>query len=169
MAITVTRPVATVEFCTDGEKFHEWTTAVAELTETSILSMADARLNGSKSKLEKNVAAIKKSMEESTLVFKLRGLQRHVWAEAVRKFETAATDEDGSGMDWEAFFEYIIPLSIESVTQGDKPVEFDPATEWNDLAAEMSDAQYTLFTEAASLLNRGEYRSPFSRAASTRM
>src|SRR5699024_391792 len=75
-------------------------------------------------------------------------------------------DDKARGYNQETFYDDVIARSIVEVTQDGAAIDFDPLTEWEVLADEMTDAQYSKFAEAIFVLNRGEVSVPFSRSAS---
>src|SRR5699024_11389913 len=104
----------------------------------------------------------------STVRSRLRALRRSEWTErvAANPPRDDNADDKARGYNQETFYDDVIARSIVEVTQDGAAIDFDPLTEWEVLADEMTDAQYSKFAAAIFVLNRGEVSVPFSRSAS---
>jgi hypothetical protein len=115
------------------------------------------------------VQELEAQMRDSTVTFLIRGLKRGEWQEL-----TAANPprdknqlDAGYGYNIEAVMLTAIPKSIVSVTNTkDEPLPFDPATEWDGLAEDMTNSQYEDFVLAVMKVNTGRNDVPFSLSAS---
>ena len=169
MALKITRPEKIVTLCTDAALQAEWEQANEALINAP-REVQDDRLNGgnSQTKLAMAVQDVEARMLASTVKFRLQGLRRSEWSERVAANAPRKDSEDDKarGYNTETFYDDVIIRSIVEVTQDGEPVEFDPASEWEPLADEMTDRQYAQFAEAVWTLNRGEVSVPFSRSAS---
>ena len=166
MALKITRPEKIVTLCTDAALQAEWEAARDELAEVGV---QDPRINGGPAaEAARKVQDIEKRMRDSEARFRLRALRRSEWAARVAANPPREDDKDDKarGYNTATFYDDVIIHSIVEVTQDGEPIEFDPTAEWEALADEMTDRQYSEFAEAVWALNRGEVSVPFSRAAS---
>lgn len=168
--LSIKRPERVVPLCLNAALQAEWEQAEKSLAEARRRPAGD-RLTGNAgaATLAEAVRDLEAQMLADVVHFRLRALPRSEWAK--RLAAHPAKDDDPSdkafGADKAGFFDDVIPASIVGVTRGDEPVDFDPATDWSDLADEMTDRQYSDFADAVFMLNRGEVSVPFSRAASS--
>ena len=173
MALKITRPERTVQLCTDAALRADWEAAEAALIDARKESVRD-RLTGNAdvTRLAEEVRRLEDAMRESIVHFRLRALPRSKWAELIAAnppAEDASEADKRFGANMVAFFDAAIPASIVAVTDhAGELVEFDPDTEWDGLADEMTDKQHSDFVDAVFVLNRGTVDVPFSRAASVR-
>ena len=169
MALKITRPEKIVNLCTDAALQAEWEQANEALINAP-REVQDDRLNGGNSTatLARAVQDVEQRMLASTVKFRLRGLRRSEWSErvAANAPREGNDDDKARGYNTDTFYDDVISRSIVEVTQDGEPVDFDPLTEWEPLADEMTDRQYAQFAEAVWNLNRGEVSVPFSRSAS---
>lgn len=113
------------------------------------------------------VREIEQQMAASRMAFTIEALPKKEFTE----FEISHPPRDGNAEDANAGLNLaeadgLIALCIKSVQDNDgNPVDFDPATEWEPLAAELSDGQWLDFAQAVLEVNRGS-QAPFLRAAS---
>lgn len=166
--LTIKRPYRDVTLRLDASLQAEWETAEAALiaarkkNSDRLASAEVSRLAGTVQELEARMLA------SDVAVFRLQAVSRSLWAEVIAQHPPKKDDPEDTafGADRAAFFDAIIPQSIIGVTQGGEPLEFDVADEWEQLADEMTDWQYSQFIEAVFVLNRGAVSVPFSQAAS---
>lgn len=169
MALKITRPEKIVSLCTDAALQAEWEEAQDALANAP-REVQDDRLNSGNStvKLAHAVQEIEQKMLASTVRFRLQALRRSEWTErvAANPPRDDNADDKARGYNQETFYDDVIARSIVEVTQDGEAIDFDPLGEWEALADEMTDAQYSKFAEAVFVLNRGEVSVPFSRSAS---
>lgn len=167
MKLSIKRPETTVEFCLDGQLYAEWAQANAELTEARNMRLADSRLQDPAREAAMKVQRLESLMKENTATFLIRGMKRMDWDRLVAE----NPPKEGNKADEQRGFNLAglcmtgIPSSIVSVTKNGEPVDFDPSTEWDALADEMTDSQYEDFQIAILTVNRGRNEVPFSPAA----
>lgn len=167
MKLSVKRPETTVEFCLDGELFSRYQELEDDLKQARQRALADKRLNSAPSALAKQLVEVTEQMRAESATFTLRGMPRKDWATLVA--ENPA--RDGNSLDKTYGFNVddvmaaAIPACIVGVKKQGEPVEFDPAKEWDDLADDMTDAQYETFVVKTLTVNRGRQEVPFSQAA----
>lgn len=167
MKLSVKRPETTVEFCLDGELFSRYEELNADLTEARKRSLADNRLNSEPAIIAKKLVEVAEQMRAESATFTLRGMPRKDWAKLIAENpprEGNQADKD-YGANAEAIMAAAIPACIVSVKKDGETVEFDPATDWDALAEEMTDAQYDAFVIKTQSVNRGRQEVPFSQAA----
>lgn len=167
MKLTVKRPETTVEFCLDGELYSRYEELNADLTEARQRALADKRLNDNTSGLAKLVVEVTEQMRAESATFTLRGMPRKDWAKLVAENparEGNALDKT-YGFNLEAVMNTAIPVCIVSVKKDGETVDFDPTTEWDALADDMTDSQYETFVVKTLTVNRGRQEVPFSQAA----
>lgn len=168
MSLKITRPERDVALCLDAALQVEWEAAEAALAEArnapapTMLAEKPAQVVAAE-----RVRDVESRMAESVVVFRLRAMRRADWAAAIARHPAGedATDK-AFGADRAGFFAEAIPASIVAVSRAGEPVEFDTGSEWESLADEMTDRQYSQFADTVFVLNRGEVSVPFSRAAS---
>lgn len=166
--LTIKRPFRDVSLRLDASLQVEWEKAEADLIKARKAN-ADRLASSEVARLAGEVQALEAQMLASDVaVFRLQAVSRSKWAEVIAAHPADASNaEDAAfGADRAAFFDDMIPLSIVGVTQDGEPVEFDVETDWDPLADEMTDWQYSQFIEAVYVLNRGAVSVPFSQAAS---
>lgn len=179
MGITIKRAEGLVEFCTDLALRGEWEQAQAALNE-SRASLSDRWINGDEREAAQAVQALEQQMAESTIVFRLRAVSRKQWQETVAAHpprEDNAADE-AMGTNVSSFFDALLGqspdpakgrestiIAVNEKASGDVIV-FDPSADWQTLADDMTDGQYSEFAQKVFELNRGVVARPTSRAAS---
>lgn len=171
MSITIKRTRGTVELCTDMalQTRHELlTNELKDLQQRS-----DQRLgNPALTDKAREITDLEDIMAEATLVFEIEALHRKLWNE----YEAKHPAQDGVQMDT-AFGVHVATFvddvyantdSIVSVTNKvtGESVDFDPKSEWESLADEMTDGVFSKFAIKLFEVNRGGGGAPFSRAAS---
>lgn len=167
MKLSITRPETTVEFCLNGELFSRYEELNADLTEARKRALADKRLNNNTSVLAKQIVEITEQMRAESATFTLRGMPRKDWATLVAE----NPPRDGNQLDktyscnLDAVMNAAIPACIIGVKRNGETVDFDPATEWDALADDMSNSQYEDFVVKTLTVNRGRQEVPFSQAA----
>lgn len=167
MKLSITRPETTVEFCLNGELFSRHEELTADLTEARKRSLADDRLNGEPAIIAKKLVEVSEQMRAESATFTLRGMPRKDWAKLYAENparEGNAVDKS-YGANLEAIMLTAIPACIVSVKKDGETVDFDPDSEWDALADEMTDAQYDAFVIKTLSVNRGRQEVPFSQAA----
>ncbi len=171
MAITIKRAEGVIEFCTDLALRGEWEQAEEALREARA-NPSERLVDTALTEAAEQVQELEKQMVDSTLVFRIRAVPRKVWQEAVAAHPPRDdNDADAAmGTDVSKFFDALLsmPGTIISVNEKatGKPVDFDPATDWVELADDMTDGQYSEFAQKIFELNRGVVARPTSRAAS---
>lgn len=168
--ITVERPEKVVPFCTNLRLKGEHERAVAALDEARRNAASDPREAGSPALTAAavRVQELERDMQDHTVEFTIRGLRRKVWVEFFES-NPARPDNVGDkrvGFDVSAL-DPIIAQSIVAVTSRDgKPAPFDPAAEWDDLADQMTNGQWSDFANAVIEVNHEVRSAPFSPLAS---
>lgn len=171
MAITIKRAEGTIEFCTDLQLRGDWETAQAELIAAQS-SRSQRLVDGNLAEAAAKVTDLETQMAESVLLFRLRAVPRKQWQETVAAHPPRDdNDSDQSmGVNISTFFDALLstPGTIVSVNEKatGKVVDFDPATDWQQLADDMTDGQYGEFATKVFELNRQSVARPFSVAAS---
>lgn len=170
MSITVTRPETTVEFCTNIALRSEHERAVAAVKAAQQAAQSDARETGSVAVREaaERVQALEAEMRSSTLTFTIRGLRRKAWIEFVESNPPREGNERDKqlGINVSAL-DTAIAQSIVAVKAPDgSDAPFDPASEWVDLADEMTNGQWSDFATAVITVNHEVRSAPFSPLAS---
>lgn len=169
MPVSVKRPETFVEFCQDANLKAEHEAAEAEYIRENQKRLADSRLGNTVRKKAERVQELEALMQESTVTFLIRGMKRGAWAELIANHPPREKNQIDAryGFNLEALMIPAIPQSIVKVTTTEgEPVEFDPATEWEGLADDMTDSQYEDFVMAVIKVNRGSNDIPFSLSAS---
>ncbi|MEV7606118.1 hypothetical protein AB0N65_11825 [Paenarthrobacter sp. NPDC089322] len=168
MTLTVKRPETRVSFCLDGDLKAAHEAAEAEFNAARTKSLGDARLNSGLKQLAQKVTDVEAEMKASTVEFLVRGLKRSAWQDLVAEHaprEGNATDK-AYGFNLETLMVAAIPACIAAVeNQAGEALEFDPATEWDALADDMTDSQYEDFVMAVLRVNKGRNEVPFSLSA----
>lgn len=171
MAITIKRAEGTIEFCTDLQLRGDWETAQAELIAAQS-NRSQRLVDGNLAEAAAKVTELETQMSESVLLFRLRAVPRKQWQETVAAHPPRDdNDSDQSmGVNISTFFDALLstPGTIVSVNEKatGEAVDFDPATEWQQLADDMTDGQYGEFATKVFELNRQSVARPFSVAAS---
>lgn len=168
MTLTVKRPETRVQFCLDGDLKAAHEAAEAEYIRENQRNLADRRLGNNVRKLADKVLELEAKMQDSTVTFLIRGMKRGDWAEL-----TAANPprekhqlDANYGYNIEALMLTAIPKSIAGVTNSQgEPLDFDPSTEWEGLADDMTNSQYEDFVLAVYKVNAGRNDIPFSLSA----
>lgn len=180
MSITVKRPTKRIEFCTNLDLVEQHEAAVAAIDAAQKAAQAAQMETGNAAAREAAELAqsLEAQMREHTVVFTLQAWPRKKWAEwevthpprdgnegdKALGVDTSGLDkvlsgEKADGHDW--------PSAIVSVTSlAGEPVPFDPGTDWDVLAEEMTSAQWNSFAIPVLQLNNGVTAAPFSRLAS---
>lgn len=170
--LSVKRPETWVPLCLDMSLRADWEALDEQLRKAQKSSGSDGRMTGNAeaTRLAEEIRNLEDRMESETAKFRLRALPRNRWAELVAAHPPRDGDDDDKnvGLNRSTFFDAALvePGVIVEVVQGGEPMEFDPVAEWESLADDMTDQQYTEFANAVFLLNRGKVSIPFSRAAS---
>lgn len=177
MTISIKRRRGTVELCEDFDLYAEWERAQAALADAR-RAAADMLVQDAHSAAER-VTAAEKAMQDSILVFELEALPRKKWRElqAAHPPREDVPADRGMDADVSTFFDAVLTWVDEKDTakrciigvtrkSTGETVDFDPATEWMDLADEMAETQFDDFALEVTSLNRGETTVPFSQAAS---
>lgn len=168
MTLTVKRPETRVPFCLDGDLKAAHEAAEAEYTRENSRRLADPRLGSTVRKLAEKVQDLEAQMQDSTVTFLIRGLKRGEWAEltAANPPREKNSMDANHGYNIEALMLTAIPKSIVGVENNKgEPLPFDPATEWDGLAEEMTNSQYEDFVLAVYKVNAGRNDVPFSLSA----
>lgn len=169
MAISVKRAEGYVDFCEDLSLRAEWEEACDELDQArkrvGTGRMADGALAEAQA-----VRAIEEAMQASIVRIKMRALGRKRYQELGAEHPAREENEQDAayGVNVSTFFDAVAKESIyAAVEKGSGKVrDFDPKSEWEQLADEMTDGQYGEFVQKLLELNRGVTKPDFSRAAS---
>lgn len=169
MPITITRPETVVEFCTDLALRAEHERAVAHLERVRKEQMRDAREVPADGAIEaaQAVRDIESQMREHTVLFTIRGLRRARWTAFIAANPPQDTQADKQvGLHVPALDEVIAESIVSVKTPDGTDVPLDPATEWMDLADEMTNGQWAEFATAVIQVNHEVRSAPFSPLAS---
>ncbi|MFJ4287972.1 hypothetical protein ACIPY0_20205 [Paenarthrobacter nicotinovorans] len=168
MALTVKRPETRVPFCLDGDLKAAHEEAEAEYSAARARSLGDSRLNDPAKVLAQKVLDLEDQMKASSVTFLLRGLPRGAWSDLVAAHAPRtdnATDKT-YGFNVESLMIEALPKSIVGVeNSAGEDLPFDPATEWDALADDMTNSQYEDFVLAVLRVNAGRNDVPFSLSA----
>lgn len=168
MALTIKRPETRVSFCLDGNLKAEHEAAEAEFNAARSRSLADARLNDPAKDLAKRLNDLESEMRAATVTFLVRGMRRGDWNDLVAEHgprDDNALDKS-YGFNVPDLMKVAIPKSIAGVENSEgEALPFDPATEWDALADDMTDSQYEDFILATLRVNKGRNEVPFSLSA----
>lgn len=169
MGISLTRATKVVPLCINLDLKAEHDRAVQALDDARRVAAQDEReVSTAVRDAAEAVQVIERRMRDHTLQFTLQALPRKAWAE----FEATHPPREGSdldkalGLDTSALDDAIAKSVLSVQGRDGEPVEFDAAAEWQDLADEMSTAQWNDFAQAVLALNNGVTSAPFSPAAS---
>lgn len=179
MAITIKRAEGTIEFCTDLQLRGDWETAQAELIAAQS-SRSQRLVDGNLAEAAAKVTDLETQMAESVLLFRLRAVPRKQWQETVAAHPPRDdNDSDQSmGVNISTFFDALLGQSPDPAKGLESTIvavtykvsgaveDFDPATDWQQLADDMTDGQYGEFATKVFELNRQSVARPFSVAAS---
>ena len=171
MSLSVQRARKVVPFCTNLALKADHERAVAELAEAQRNATPGMEVQPEVTDAARRVREVEDLMRGHTVEFTLEAWPRKRWVE----FEETHKPRDGHEAD--KVFEIdissldeVIAAAIVSVTAQDgTPVPFTPATDWTQLADEMTNGQWEDFSVAVLQLNRGTKSAPFSQAASAVM
>lgn len=170
MSITVNRPEKVVAFCTNLALVAQHEAALLAIKDAQQAAQSDAREVGSTAVREaaERAQAIEAEMKQHTVLFTIRGLRRKAWVEFCES-NPARKDNEGDkrlGINVSAL-DAVIPQSIVAVKDGlGNDVPLDPATEWEPLADEMTNGQWSDFAQAVIDVNHEVRSAPFSHLAS---
>jgi hypothetical protein len=169
MPIIIKRPRSQVELCVDLSLQSAWENAAEALKKAQ--SQPNQMLNNAVlTEAAKAVTDLEDEMAASTLVFELQAVTRKAWQEyeAAHPPREGHKDDETFSVNCSTFFDAVAPVMITGVREkvSGEVFAFDPATEWSDLANEMTEAQYNVFALKILNMNRGTTDVPFSPAAS---
>ena len=168
MALVVKRPETRVKFCLDGNLKAEHEAAEAEFNAVRSRSLGDSRLNDPAKDLAKRVNDLEEEMKATSVTFLVRGLPRGKWSDLVAGHaarEGNAVDKN-YGFNVESLMVEALPASIVAAeNSAGEPLDFDPASEWDALAEDMTNSQYEDFVLAVLRVNAGRNDVPFSLSA----
>jgi hypothetical protein len=168
MALTVKRPETRVKFCLDGDLRSAHEAAEAEYIAANNRRLADPRLGDSTRSLAQKVQDLEAQMNDASVTFIVRGLKRGDWTELTTEHAPREGNNLDStyGFNIESLMTAAIPRSISAVENSKgEPLEFDPVTEWDALADDMTNSQYEEFVIAVIKVNAGRNDVPFSLSA----
>lgn len=169
MGVTVTRPETVVPFCENIALKAEHERALAAVKAAQQAQQSDPRENGSVAVREaaEAVQAIEARMRQDTVEFTIRGLRRKVWVEFLETHPAREGNERDKSYGFNvSALDDVIPASIVKVTRGGEPEDFDADSEWNDLADQMTNGQWSDFATAVIQVNHEVRSAPFSPLAS---
>jgi hypothetical protein len=165
-------PQRTIQICLNGDLVAEHEEAERELEQAQRNPGNSLAGNGAAAIAER-IEALEAEMRESTETFVLRALpqkknprdDRPTWRELLDRHPPRRGDDGeiveadkGTLLNTETFYDDLVRTSVVSP-------EMDE-TDWDDLFAVITNAQFGDLSMAAWLLNRGEVDIPFSLAAS---
>lgn len=168
MTLTVKRPETRVLFCLDGDLKAAHEAADAEYSAENNRRLADPRLASSTRSLAQKVTELEDQMRESSVTFLVRGMKRGEWVELTAEHPPREknTLDSNYGFNIDALMNVAVPKSIAAVENSKgEPLPFDPATEWEPLADEMTNSQYEEFVVSVIKVNAGRNDVPFSLSA----
>lgn len=171
MAIEIKRATRSVTLCLDGDLYAQYEDAEARLKEARYKQATDARLNSGVIAVEKEVFALIKAQEESTITFVLRALPRADWDALVEAHPARKDNEldEQYGFNTNTIFDAALshekPTTIVRVTDHEGVVQDFKPSEWQALSDDMSKSQFGAFQVAVNLLNGGTNEIPFSHTA----
>ena len=169
MSLTLTRATKIVPLCVNANLRADHERAVQHLDEVRRVDTQDPRENSTTVRdAAEAVQAFEREMREHTVSFTLQALPRKKWAEFAAAHPPRPDNETDKLVDVDqSALDSIIAVSIIAVkAHDDTDVPFVPAQDWEPLADEMSDGQWTHFAMAVLALNNGNPAAPFSPAAS---
>ena len=176
MPIALTRPETTVELCQDASLQAVWEQARATLATAQQSALKDKREAGESPAVTQAKQALRQTeeyMQDQMLVFTLRALPRKRLEEIRAAHPPRQGDEtdEALGIDISAGVDAILstPGFIVSVTRKNtgEPVAFDPETEWDALADEMSNGQWEAFATKVFSIHQAKVVPGFTPAAYT--
>lgn len=169
MGISVKRNEGYVDFCEDLSLQADWEAACDDL-ETIRKRPSTRMSDAGEGQAAAAVRDIEERMQASIVRIKIRALNRKRWQELGAEHPAREdNDQDRAlGVNTSTFFDAVAKESIYAAVEkvsGDVR-DFDPKTEWDTLADEMTNAQYGEFVQKFLALNQGGTKPGFSRAAS---
>jgi hypothetical protein len=152
-------PERSVEICLRGD-------LVAELEEIdrqyAQLPEGDGRLTSGapRRRLAEQAAALREQMQDSTIVFRLRGLSRRTWDALVKQHPPIQDVEEHKafGYNTDTFFDALVRASLVDPT-------LDPQ-QWEQLLETVTTSQWRKLAFTAQILSTNDVSVPFSKAAS---
>lgn len=169
MSITLTRATKVVPLCVNLDLKGEHDRAVQALADAKNEAARDARENSTLVRdAAQAVVDLEQQMRDHTLLFTLQARPRKEWAEFVAGHPPRPGNEYDKSLDLDvsALDEVIQQSIIKVESRAGESLAFDGPAEWQRLADDMSDGQWTEFALAILAVNRGSTRVPFSPAAS---
>ena len=169
MSLTLTRATKIVPLCVNANLRADHERAVQHLDDVRRVDAADPRESSTAVReAAEAVQAIERQMREHTVSFTLQALPRKRWAEFAAAHPPRPDNETDKlvDVDQSALDEVIAASIIEVRAHDGADIPFVPAQDWEPLADEMADGQWTQFAMAVLALNNGNPAAPFSPAAS---
>lgn len=171
MVSLITRATRSVDLCLNMDLQADWEVACRRLDEAKNLAALDPRENDTSVRdAAAVVQGLEAQMREHTILFKLQARPRKAWAEWVTDNPPVESDpvDKAFGIHVAALDEVIVASTLAVTTAAGEPFPFDMATQWDELADEMTNPQWEKFALAVVDLNQGGggTQVPFSPAAS---
>ncbi len=154
------RPEAVVPVCLRGDLQAEWETLDKRLTELRTRSLGKLAPAPEHREMADRIVELERTMADSTVDVRLRGLDRRAWRELVAAHPARPdVNTDGVlGVNGETFFDALVAASI---------VEPEMTSEQtSSLLDALTSQQFDSLADAAWGLNRRDVSVPFSLAAS---
>lgn len=171
MSIVIKRATKSVPLCVNLALAAEHDLALSRLEQARRLHERDPRESDTSVRdAAGEVLRIEDQMAAHTLHFKLQALPKKAWAEFLEANPPRNDIEaQNFGVDVSKLDPMIAASIVEVTDHKGAVVKFDPATEWESLADDMSNAQWEQFGMELLKLNNKQVVAPFSRAASSTM
>lgn len=171
MVSLITRATRVVDLCLNMNLQGDWENADRALVDAKNAAAQDAReADTSVLDAARRVQELEQQMREHTILFTLQAWPRKKWAEFVASHPPVEGDviDQTYGVHVGALDEVVPAATLSVTTRDGRPFEFDPATQWDELADEMTNPQWEKFAYAVIDLNQtgGGTSVPFSPAAS---
>lgn len=152
-------PEKTVEVCLRGDLVAQVEDLERDLRDlrTNTQTLAD---RGKARQLAEQIEQVRAEMQNSSVVFRLRGLNRKQWADLLAAHPPRRNDETDKalGYNTETFFPALIRTCLVEPSVDDE--------QWERLDALLSSAQFDALVDAALAVSRRKVDVPFSFAAS---
>jgi hypothetical protein len=156
----------TYDVCLDESLVEEYE-ALIEEREAAKEATRDSLAGGSVVEVDARIGELLERMQEATLTLKFQALSRPRFRQLVTAYPPRTDDEgklahseDAIGVNFDAFYERIIPLSLVEP-------KLDPDSLKLLLEEHLTDRQMQELTDVVWNLNRGKVDLPFSSTAST--
>lgn len=171
MVSLITRATRVVDLCLNMDLQGAWEVACKQLDDAKNVAALDPReADTSVRDAAVVVQGLEAQMREHTIRFKLQARPRKEWAQWVAAHPAVPGDaaDQAFGLHVADLDEVIVESVLAVTTRAGEPFEFDMASQWDELADEMTNPQWEMFALAVVDLNQGSggTQVPFSPAAS---